>query len=425
LKMRTLLVLFGSFCAVVLPSGAADWPQWRGYDRSDISRETGLLKTWPKAGPPLLWTSEDAGIGYSGPAIVGDRLYSMGADGQTEFVYAFDLRPRMPKKLWSAEVGTLFREGHGNGPRGTPTVDGSLLYCIGGQGQLVCVDTSTGERRWHCNLRSDVGGRLMSGWGYTESPIVDGDKVICTPGGTQGTLAALDKKTGKVLWRSKDHTDPAAYSSLVVMTVAGNRQYVQMTGQSVAGVAADDGRLLWRFERSSRTAAIPTPIVHENFVYVSSGYGTGCALLKITPEGNGSLKCEQVYANKNMVNHHGGVALVGEDLYGYSDRLGWVCQDFRTGEVVWKAKNLGKGSLTCADGHLYCYSEDEGTVVLVEATPEGWRECGRLNLPRESQRRSPSGKFWTHPVIADGRLYLRDQDLLFCFDIKDRGIGAE
>jgi len=350
----------------------------------------------------------------------------MGGDDQTEYIYALDIRGKAPRKLWSVEVGPLFKEGHGNGPRGTPTVDGSLLYCIGGQGELVCVDTTTGQRRWHCNLRRDLDGEMMSGWGYTESPLVDGEKVVCTPGGSGGAVSALDKRTGKVLWRSKNFTDPAAYSSLVVMTVGGVRQYVQMTGESVAGVAADDGRLLWRFERNSRTAAIPTPIVHENLVYVSSGYGTGCALLKITADPNGSFQCEQVYANKNMVNHHGGVVRVDEYLYGYSDRTGWVCQKFQTGSIVWQEKKrLGKGSLTYADRHLYCYSEDEGTAVLVEATPDGWKETGRFTVPRESTRRSSSGKFWTHPVVANGRLYLRDQDLLFCFDVKDHGVGAE
>jgi outer membrane protein assembly factor BamB len=267
---------------------------------------------------------------------------------------------------------------------------------------------------------------MMSGWGYSESPLVDGEKVLCTPGGSRGTLAALDKKTGKVLWRSKDFTDPAAYSSLVVTTIAGIRQYVQMTGQSVAGVAADDGRLLWRFERSSPTAAVPTPIVHDNFVYVSSGYGTGCALLKITPGRNGTLQCDEVYANKNMINHHGGVVRVGEYLYGYSERAGWVCQTFQTGGVVWQEKKkLGKGSLTCADDHLYCYGEDDGTVALIKVSPDGWKEDGRLKLPRESTRRSAQGRFWTHPVVANGRLYLRDQDLLFCFDVKDHGVAAE
>jgi outer membrane protein assembly factor BamB len=410
--MRTLLLLSLSFCATTLPAGAANWPQWRGPDRTDISQETGLLKTWPKDGPPLVWTFEDAAVGYSGPAIVGDRLYLMGGDERAEYVYALDIGTKSPKKLWSAEVGELFQETRGDGPRGTPTVDGSQLYCIGGEGELVCVDTTTGERRWHCNLRRDLGGRMMSGWGYTESPLVDGEKVVCTPGGPQGTLAALDKKTGKVLWRSKNFTDAAAYSSLVVMTVGGIRQYVQMTGESVAGVAADDGRLLWRFPRPSPVAAIPTPIVHDNFVYVSSGYGTGCALLKISPGGSGSLHCEEVYSNKNMVNHHGGVVLVDGYLYGYSDGKGWVCQNFQTGGLVWQERRkLGKGSLTYADGRLYCYSEDNGTAVLIEATPDGWKENGRFRVPRESTRRSPSGKFWTHPVIANGRLYLRDQDL--------------
>jgi outer membrane protein assembly factor BamB len=424
--MRTLLILTVSLCAAALPAIASDWPQWRGPERTDISKETGLLKTWPKGGPPLRWTYEDAGVGYSGPAVVGERLYAMGGDDQTEYVYALDIQTTTPKKLWSSEVGPLFKEGHGNGPRGTPTVEGSLLFCIGGQGDLVCVDTTSGQRRWHCNLRRDLGGQMMSGWGYTESPLVDGENVVCTPGGSQGSLAALDKQTGKVLWRSKSFTDPAAYSSLVIMTVGGVRQYVQMTGESVAGVAADDGRLLWRFERYSRTAAIPTPIIHDNFVYVSSGYGTGCALLKITGGRNGSLECEQVYANKNMVNHHGGVVQVGENLYGHSNNLGWVCQSFRTGGIVWQEKKrLGKGSLTYADGHFYCYSEDEGTAVLVEAAPDGWKETGRFKVPRESTRRNSSGKFWTHPVVANGRLYLRDQDLLFCFDVKDHGVGAE
>jgi outer membrane protein assembly factor BamB len=424
--MRTLLILCWCLCAAVQPTAAADWPQWRGPERTDLSKETGLLKAWPSDGPPLLWTYEDSGIGYSGPAVIGDRLYSMGADDQKEYVYALDIRTRTPKKLWSTEVGSIFREGHGNGPRGTPTVDGSLLYCIGGQGELVCVDTATGERRWHTNLRDELGGKMMSGWGYTESPLVDGDKVVCTPGGSQGTLAALDKKTGKVLWRSKEFKDAAGYSSLVVMTVAGIRQYVQMTGESVAGIAADDGRLVWHFSRTSRTAAIPTPIVHENYVYVSSGYGTGCALLKISPDTGGSMKCEQVYANKNMVNHHGGVVLVGEHLYGYSDGKGWVCQNLLTGGILWQERSkLGKGSLTYADGRLYCYSEDNGTSVLLEPTPDGWKEKGRMRIPRESSRRASSGKFWTHPVIANGKLYLRDQDLLFCFDVRDRALGAE
>jgi outer membrane protein assembly factor BamB len=418
MNTRTLLILAVFLCALALPVGAADWPQWRGPDRTDISKETGLLRTWPSAGPTVLWTNTNAGVGYSGVAVVGDRIYSMGARGRIEYVYALD--GRTGKELWSAPVGDIFTESHGDGPRCTPTVDGDLLYALGGKSDLVCVETAQGKVRWQTNLRKNLGGDLMSGWGYTESPLVDGDKLICTPGGARGTLAALDKKTGKVLWRSKGLTDRAAHSSAISADVGNVHQYIQLTDKAIVGVAADDGRLLWRHVRDGfRIAVIPTPIFHDDYVYATAGYGAGCTLLKLTADGK-SVNAEVVYENKNLANHHGGVVLMGEHIYGHTDGKGWVCQNFRTGDIVWaERKKLGKGSVTFADGRLFCYSEDQGTLVSVEATPDGWKETGRFKLPRESTKRKPSGKFWTHPVIANGRLYLRDQDLLFCFDLKD------
>jgi outer membrane protein assembly factor BamB len=416
MKTRTLLILAVSLCAPALSAPASDWPQWRGPDRTDVSKETGLLKTWPSTGPNLLWTNSDAGVGYSGPAVVGDRIYLLGARGQCECVYALDANTG--KELWSVPYATTFSESHGDGPRGSPTVVGDLLYGIGGQGELFCVETAQGKVRWHINLRKDLGGEMMSGWGYSESPLVDGNKVLCTPGGSRGTLAALDKHTGKVLWRSKGLTDRAAYSSIIPADVGGVRQYVQLTGRAIVGVAADDGRLLWRHvQEGFKTAVIPTPIFHDGYVYATAGYGAGCTLLKLTADGK-TVNAEVVYENKNLANHHGGVVFVGEHIYGHSDRSGWVCQNFLTGGVVWSSRKLGKGSVTCADGRLFCYSENEGTLVSVEATPDGWNETGRFKLPKESTKRKPSGKFWTHPVIANGRLYLRDQDLLFCFELK-------
>jgi outer membrane protein assembly factor BamB len=395
---------------------ADDWPQWRGPDRSDISRETGLLRNWPSGGPRLLWTFTDAGTGYSGPAVVGDRLYLMGADADNDCLFAVDGRTQ--RKAWSVPFEPRFHNDYGDGPRGTPTVDGNRVYGLGGGGVLACVEAATGRKLWSVDLKKDLGGQMMSGWGYSESPLVDGDQVVCTPGGSRGTLAALDKTTGKLRWRSKDYTDTAGYASVVVATVGGVRHYVQMTGESVAGVAAADGRLLWRVARASPTAAIPTPVVHDNRVYVTSGYDAGCALVELTPNGDGTT-AKQVYANHTMVNHHGGVVLVGEQVYGHSARGGWICQELTSGRVTWKSNKLGKGSLTCADGCLYCYAEDDGTVALVEASPAGWNEKGRFKIPRETSLPRQSGRIWTHPVVANGRLYLRDQDLLFCYDVRE------
>jgi outer membrane protein assembly factor BamB len=423
MKVRSLSSVAACLVAFSLPAVAADWPQWRGPDRTDISRETGLLKTWPQGGPKLLWTYTDAGSGYSGPAVVGNHLFIAGTDDRSDLVLALDTRTG--NKLWSTPIGPRFSHGRGSGPRGSPTVDGELLFALGGQGDLACVEGATGKQRWQVNLKRELGGQMMSGWGYSESPLVDGDKVVCTPGGSQGTLAALDKKTGKVLWRSKELTDPAGYSSIVVAEIGGIRQYVQMTGKGVAGVAADDGRLLWRYPKTAyRIAVVPTPIVHDNFVFVSAGYGAGCDLLKLTADGK-AFRVEPVYTNKNMVNHHGGVVLVGKYLYGYSDGKGWVCMEFKTGKIAWQERRkLDKGSLTYADGHLYCYGEGQGTVVLVKASPEGWKEDGRFTIPRESKIREPQGKIWTHPVVANGRLYLRDQELIFCYEVKEGSNGS-
>ncbi|HZT83405.1 MAG TPA: PQQ-binding-like beta-propeller repeat protein [Gemmataceae bacterium] len=417
------LPLLAALLAAALPAFAADWPQWRGPDRTDVSKETGLLKTWPDGGPKLLWTYRDAGVGYSGPAVVGDRLYSLGADDKEEFVFCLDTKTG--KKLWQTAFTQRFRNGYGDGPRGTPTVDGDLLYAIGGTGDLVCLNRTSGERQWLVGLKKELGGQMMSGWGYTESPLIDGDKVVCTPGGSKGAVAAFNKKTGELLWRSKEFTDPAAYSSLMIGNGGGIKQYVQMTGQSVAGVDASNGKLLWRYPRRGPTAAIPTPIVSGDYVYATSGYGAGCNLVKLVPT-DSRLKAEEVYASKSMTNHHGGVIKVGEHVYGYSDNGGkWICQDFKTGRVVWPTKNvppvkLGKGSITYADGQFYLYAERDGTCLLVEMTPDGWRENGRFTIPEQTKVERQRGHIWTHPTVANGRLYLRDQDLIFCFDISGK-----
>ena len=389
--------------------GRNDSIQWRGPNREGIAAETGLLKSWPAAGPALVWKATGIGGGYSGVAVVGEKIFTMG--DATDACYVYCLSEATGKQVWSAKVGKT--GGNYPGPRCTPTVDGDLVYVLGQWGDLLCVEAATGKERWRKSMSSDFGGKMMSGWGYSESPLIDGDKLVCTPGGANGTMIALNKKTGAEVWRTKDIKDSAAYSSIIIAEIAGKRQYIQLTDASVFGVDAQNGQLLWRAPRQGRTAVIPTPIFYDNCVYVTSGYGVGCNLFRISESG-GQFKAEEVYANKVMVNHHGGVVRIGDYLYGYSDGKGWTCQEFKTGKAVWQEKGqLGKGAVTCADGRLYLRGEDKGTIELLDPNTTGYKQVGKFEQPDRSGE-----KAWPHPVIAHGKLYLRDQSVLLCYNLK-------
>lgn len=411
--LRLAAPLFAAPLFAAALATAADWPQWRGPNRDDISTETGLLKSWPVAGPKQLWVSKEAGLGYSGYSIVAGKLYTQGLLGDTEHLLAFDVKTG--KKLWGAPIGPILKNGWGDGPRGTPSVDSDRVYAMSGNGFLLCVKAADGKEVWKARM-GDFGGKTPN-WGYTESPLVDGNKIICTPGGPQGTLLALDKLTGKKIWQSAGWDDFCHYSSPVAATIQGARQYVQLTMQHVAGVDVNSGKTLWKSPWPGKTAVIPTPIVKGNQVYIASGYGVGCKLVNIGPGQTPS----DAWQNTTMVNHHGGVILVGDHLYGFSDgSRSWTCQDWKTGEAVWTDKSLGKGAVHVADGMLYCLDESSGTVVLAQASPKGWKEHGRFKLSPQTTQRNPKGKIWTHPVVSDGKLYLRDQELLFCYDVKGK-----
>lgn len=395
--------------APLLRSTAADWPQWRGPNRDDLSKETGLLKQWPEGGPKRVWLYEKGGNGYSGPAIVNGKLFTMGTRDGSEVVLALDANTG--QELWAAKLGPILENGWGGGPRGTPTVDGDRVFAMSGKGELACVNIADGKVVWTKSM-SSLGGKVP-GWGYTESVLVDGDRVVCTPGGSKGAIAALNKKDGTVLWQSAEFTDGAQYASIVPAKINGADTYVQLTMQSIVGISPKDGKMLWKSPFPGRTAVIPTPIVRDNLVYVTAGYGVGCKQIRIGKDNS----VETVYENKVMKNHHGGVILVGEHLYGHGDP-GWVCQDFKTGAEVWNHRGFGKGAVGYADGMLYCVEEGSGTVVLAEASPKGWAEHGRFKLEPQSKIRSSQGRIWTHPVIVNGKLYLRDQDLIYCYDVK-------
>jgi outer membrane protein assembly factor BamB len=391
-----------------------DWPQFRGADRDDISKETGLLKKWPaNDGPPRLWTNQDAGLGYSGFSVVAGTLYTMGAnDDGEEYVIALDAATG--KKKWSSTVGARLQNGWGDGPRSTPTVDGDRIYALGGRGNLVCMSAKDGKEIWKTSLMEDHGGKIQQ-WGFCESVLVKGDRVVCTPGGPKGTMLALDKMTGKRIWQTSDWTDECQYASILPVAHNGAGQLIQFTQKTLAGVDFNSGKVLWQTPFPGRTAVIPTPIFREGNVYVAAGYGIGCMMVNIGKDNS----VTPVYQNTNMVNHHGGVILVGDHLYGFSDgSRSWTCQDFKSGEVVWAEKKLGKGAIHCADGMLYLLDEKSGDVVLIEASPKGWNESGRFTLSPLSEKRNPKGGIWPHPVVSNGKLYLRDQEYIYCFNVK-------
>ena len=413
--------------APVVPK-TADWPQWLGPNRDGKSPETGLLAKLPAGGPKLVWKVEslsDIGTGYGSPAVVGGKVYVLGGDSAkadgSEFLHCLDAATG--KVVWKADFDTTpgkFMDGWGGGPRGTPTVAGGHVYVLGSTGDLYCVTADAGKFVWKKNLVKDFGGKIP-GWGYSESPLADGDNVVVTPG-DKGGVVALNRLTGETVWKTAGLDDAAGYSSLVPTEVGGVRQYVTQTMSKGVGIRAADGKLLWKVGEINRSVAvIPTPVVTaDHLVFFTSGYGAGCELYRLTPAGDGTT-AEKVYSkNKVVVNHHGGVVEVGGKLFGYSDAGGrWVCFDFLTGpaDPVWESKKLDKGSIVYADGHLYCYGEGKGTLVQIKATADGWQEEGRFAIPKTSPTRPGQGKVWAHPVIAGRKLYLRDYEHLYCYDI--------
>jgi outer membrane protein assembly factor BamB len=387
----------------------ADWPQWQGPDRTGLSKEVGLLKQWPASGPAMAWSASGIGAGYGSLAIKGDRIFVQGSNGGRSMVYS--LNRADGKNVWSKALGPAGNNDRGSGPRGTPTLDGDQIYVLTENGDLACLKAQDGTAVWQRNILREFGGRNIS-WLISESPLVDGDHVIVTPGGRGAGIVALDKMTGKTVWASKDLSDEAGYSSPIVADVQGVRTVMTLTGDAAVGVRASDGKLMWRYERvANRTANITTPVFHDNKVFYTSAYGTGAALLGLTAQG-GEVKAQEIYFTREMQNHHGGVVLVNGYLYGFNNSI-LTCVEFATGNSMWRNRSVGKGSLTYADGHLYLLGEDN-TVGLAEAVPGGYTEKGRFRIPDQGL---PS---WAHPVVAGGKLYIRNQATLAAYDVRAR-----
>jgi outer membrane protein assembly factor BamB len=426
LASRCAVLVFAlSALLVTRPAAADGWPQWRGPERDGRSSETGLLQEWPEGGPPMAWKAKGLGVGYSSVSIAGGRIYTMGDldDGQ----YAMALKEAGGALLWKTRLGPVHEDKRG-GPRSTPTTDGDLIYVMTTEGDVVCLEAKTGDVRWRRSLTGDFDGYLMKAmgsydWKFSESPLVDGDRVVVTPGHHEALMVALDRKTGKTIWRTQGRrlgplgANGAGYASAVVSNAAGTRQYVQLLGRGLIGVEAETGRLLWGYNRIANDIAnIATPVVRGDYIFTSTGYGTGSALIKIK-RGDDGLEVEEIYflEARTLQNHHGGVILDHDTIFtGTGHNKGFpVAVDFMTGKVDWGPEtNAGRNSaaITYADGRIYFRYQD-GRMILVEATPEAYRECGTFVIP-DVEKES-----WPYPAIANRKLYLREQDTLYCYDI--------
>ncbi len=404
-------------------SGSADWPQFRGPNRDAQSTESGLLQQWPEGGPKLAWQLSGIGKGYSSVSIQNGRLFTMGDLGADQFVIALSLDQKSIQ--WKTRIGPAWTQDTYAGPRSTPTADGDVIYVIGTEGDLMALEAATGKVRWKKSLPGDFGGNMMSGWKWAESPLVDGDRVVVTPGSSSALLVCLEKATGREIWRTKAGEfgpagrDGAGYSSVVISNGAAVKQYVQLTGRGVVGVRASDGKFLWTYNKvANSTANISTPIVSGDFVFAATGYQTGSGLVKLSRAGDGVVATEQYFLDgKTFQNHHGGMVLVGGHIYGgQGHRMGLpICIEFASGRKIWGGdiRNAGKGSaaIAYADSHLI-FRYENGVVVLIEATPAGYKEKGQFEIPNASPLN------WPYPAIADGKLFLRDQDRLLVYDIK-------
>jgi outer membrane protein assembly factor BamB len=398
---------------------AADFAQWRGPLRDGHSPETGLLQEWPKDGPKLLWQAQEIGAGFSTPAVVGDRIYLLGSDVNEESVYALNVKDG--SKVWAAKLG---KPGHPEqqpsypGARSTPTVDGKFLFALGSDGDLVCLEITSGKEVWRKHLRTDFGGKYGE-WAYSESPLVDGDKLIVTPGNTNATVVALNKKTGATVWKcAVPEGSAAGYSSVIIAEFGGVRQYVQFLASGLMGIEPATGKLLWRYEKSGKgsPAVIITPLVSDGMIY-SGAFRATTALIKPVRK-DGAFTVEEIYSNGKLPVGLGGVVKVGDYFYG-SGGTAAMCVEFKTGTVKWEERSIGAGSLLVADGRIYVHAES-GDVALVEPSAEAYREKGRFTPPGLPSRANPMEKAWTYPVIANGKLYIRDKQTLWCYDVKAR-----
>ena len=414
-RLRFSLLLISIVSLVASAADYKSWPCFHGPERNNMSTETGLLGAWPQSGPKLLWTATAIGHGYSTVSVEDDRIFTAGVIDKQTYVMALDISG---KKLWQKLNGQSWEAAEYqtwavpySGSRGTPTVDGDTVYHLSDLGQLTAFAVRTGEVKWHINIMETFKAERPE-YGYSESVLIHGDALICCPAGEEGYIVALDKGTGRTLWTNTEIKDAVGNCSVVLASIGDSQQLITLSSSRILSFDPDKGHLLWEYPfANDRENNVADVIVNDNLVYASTGYGKGCILLRPEQKADGMYSVEPVWESELLDNHHGGVILVDGFLYGAgSEARGWFCLDFKTGTAKWQTR--GKGSLTYADGHLYCLDE-RGTMSLVRATPEKWDQVGSFRVPKGG-----NGLHWAHPVVCGGRLYVRHAEELYAYDIR-------
>ncbi len=412
--MKYTLALVLAIAAVSV--SAADWPQFHGPNRDNKSTDKGLLKTWPGGGPSRIWEAAGIGEGYSTVAIVGKRIYTTGAVDGDCVITALDMDGT---KVWTRKNGKAWEKSY-PGTRSTPTITDGLLYHLSAIGNLICLKADSGDVVWSANILKKFAGRNII-WGLAESPLVIDDKVICTPGGENVSMVALDAKTGKVVWKCTGEGDKPGYASPILVEHHGLKQIVTAMSKSIVGVRASDGKLLWRYPHKVFTDQnITTPLFHDGFLIVSGCVKKGTTSLQLQVSGD-ECSVKKHWHNKTLDNKQGGIVLLDGKLYGYAPSQSksgpWMCIDFKSGETIFQSAPLKSsfkyknGCLTYGDGMFYLLSDD-GNMCLVKPTDKGFDVTGRLKIKDPGTRPT-----WAHPVVCGGRLYIRYGDKLGVYNV--------
>jgi len=394
--------------------------QFRGPDRNGVFQETGLLKSWPEGGPELLWTADGLRHGYASVTVSNSAIYATGREGDTEYLSVLDLSG---KHLWSKAYGTAAKQSF-NDTRCTPAVEGNYIYLISGRGEVVCVNEKKKEIEWSVNAFDKFEGEHWY-WEIAEQPLIADDKIVFTPGGHKTSMIALDKLTGKTVWQTKTLNDSTAMASPALIEIGGNKIIVNVMVNFIIGVDADDGRILWKVKYADIEPPLDhpwkphnncvMPLYHDGHLFVTSGYDHVGIMFKLSDKGR---QIEQKWINRDLDNHHGQVVKAGNYIYGANwidNRTGnWCCVDWQTGETKYEKKWYTKGSISTADGMLYCYEEKTGNLALVEADPDDFKIKGTFQIS------GGEGPHWAQPVIKNGVLYIRHGEVLKAFNISEK-----